>query len=123
MAFELVAQPLAAFERWLAHQRTPAEAPSDPQAGMGREVFKRHCANCHHVREADSSSWPQGIGPDLTHLASRRLLAAATVPNTQGHLTGWVADPQGPKPGAHMPPTSMSPQELHAVVAYLHTLK
>ena len=41
----------------------------------------------------------------------------------KGNLYGWVADPQAVKPGAKMPPVGLEPGELHAVVAYLETLK
>jgi cytochrome c oxidase subunit II len=61
--------------------------------------------------------------PDLTHLASRRTLAAATWPNTRGHLGGWILDPQAAKPGSLMPPTLLPPDELHALLAYLESLE
>ena len=38
-------------------------------------------------------------------------------------LYGWIADPQAIKPGSKMPPVGLEPNELHAVVAYLETLK
>ena len=34
-----------------------------------------------------------------------------------------VADPQTAKPGNNMPYVGLSPEELHAVVAYLETLR
>ena len=43
------------------------------------------------------------VGPDLTHLASRRTIAAGTLPMSEGNLYGWVADPQSIKPGTKMP--------------------
>lgn len=123
MAFEVVAEPVPRFEQWLARQAQPAAVPQQPQAARGREVFARACANCHQVREPGESIAPEGIGPDLTHVAGRRMLAAATLPNTHGHLAGWIADPQAPKPGALMPPVPLAPEELHAVVRYLDTLE
>ena len=61
--------------------------------------------------------------PDLTHIASRSTLGAGTLPNTVGHLAGWIADPQSIKPGNRMPPPGLSGSELQAVLAYLETLK
>ena len=61
--------------------------------------------------------------PDLTHIASRRTIGAGTLPNTQGHLAGWIADPQQIKPGNRMPPTGLTGEELQAVLAYLESLK
>ena len=62
-------------------------------------------------------------GPDLTHFASRRSIAAGMMPMSEGNLYGWVADPQSIKPGTKMPTIGLEPDELHAVVAYLETLK
>ncbi|EOH6285266.1 cytochrome c oxidase subunit II, partial [Burkholderia cenocepacia] len=52
MAFEVVAEPPAAFHAWLAAQRQPAQARA---AGAGAErrgqrVFAVRCAGCHAVR-------------------------------------------------------------------------
>ena len=55
-------------------------------------------------------------GPDLTHLASRRTIAAGTLPNTRGNLAGWIVDPQRIKPGAHMPPNMLEPKDLDALL-------
>ena len=63
------------------------------------------------------------VGPDLTHLMSRATLAAGTVPNTIGGLSGWIGNPQALKPGARMPKTYLSGPQLSAVVSYLETLK
>ena len=78
------------------------------------------CVMCHAI-----SGTPAGsrIGPDLTHLASRKTLAAGTLPNTPENLTGWIVDPQVIKPGARMPPNQFSGPDLRALVAYLETLK
>jgi cytochrome c oxidase subunit 2 len=75
---------------------------------------------CHAI-----SGTPAGsrIGPDLTHLASRRTIAAGTLPNTRGNLAGWILDPQRTKPGTRMPPTQLEPADLHALLAYLESLK
>jgi cytochrome c oxidase subunit 2 len=62
-------------------------------------------------------------GPNLTHVASRLSLAAGTLPNTRGHLAGWIVDPQLQKPGNNMPPNLLGPDELHALLSYLETLR
>jgi cytochrome c oxidase subunit 2 len=62
-------------------------------------------------------------GPNLTHVASRRTLAAGTLPNTPANLASWILDPQKHKPGANMPANPMSREDLAALVAYLGTLK
>ena len=54
---------------------------------------------------------------------SRQTLAAGAVPNDKSGLSGWIANPQALKPGAEMPATFLSGQQLSATVAYLETLK
>jgi cytochrome c oxidase subunit 2 len=84
-------------------------------------VFQRSaCAVCHTVRGTEAGG---ALGPDLTHVASRAMLGAGVLPNTHGNLAGWVANPQGIKPGVIMPAVPLRPQDLHAVVAYLQDLK
>jgi cytochrome c oxidase subunit II len=120
MAFVVVAEPRAVFEDWLAREAADAAEPTEESAALGQEVFlSGTCAACHTVRGTSASAT---VGPDLTHLASRRWLAAGTVPNTRDSLRGWVTDPQGVKPGARMPPTSMSRAELEALLDYLESL-
>ena len=63
------------------------------------------------------------MGPDLTHLATRGSIASGTLPNTRGHLAGWVSDAQRIKPGNHMPPNSLKGGDLQALLTYLETLK
>jgi cytochrome c oxidase subunit II len=62
-------------------------------------------------------------GPELTHLATRRTLGAASMPNTRGHLAGWILDPQGVKPGNHMPPHQFTGEDLRALLDYLRSLE
>ena len=63
------------------------------------------------------------IGPDLTHIASRKTLGAGALPNTRGNLAGWIVDPQAFKPGNKMPPIILAPDDLQALLAYLESLK
>jgi cytochrome c oxidase subunit 2 len=74
---------------------------------------------CHTIRGTDAGS---RVGPDLTHVASRNMIAAETLPNTVGALAGWVVDPQRIKPGTQMSPNPLAPDDLQAVVAYLQSL-
>ena len=95
--------------------------PTSPLAQAGYNyMITGPCAACHNI-----GGTPAGgrVGPDLTHLASRRSIAAGTMPMSTGNLYGWVEDPQSIKPGNHMPTIGLEPKDLHAVVAYLETLK
>jgi cytochrome c oxidase subunit II len=120
MEIRVIAEPPAQFQAYLAHLRQPASSPSSDQAKHGQQVFMSHaCASCHTIAGTSAGG---RIGPDLTHIASR-LVVAASVPNVHGELQGWVADPQGMKPGNRMPRVPLSPDDLEDVVAYLESLR
>lgn len=78
------------------------------------------CVMCHAIAGTPAGS---RIGPDLTHLASRKTIAAGTLANTRENLTGWIVDPQVIKPGVRMPPNQLSGADLLALVSYLETLR
>jgi cytochrome c oxidase subunit 2 len=78
------------------------------------------CPACHRVRGTDASGT---VGPDLTHLASRRTLASGSLPNTVAHLGGWIAAPQAAKPGVRMPDMPPAGEDLQPLVAYLRGLE
>ena len=121
MALLIVAEPRDSFDRWLAHQRDSARTPADSVEARGQEVFlASSCVMCHTVRGTPAGS---RIGPDLTHFAGRRTIAAGTLPNTRGNLAGWILDPQRIKPGNHMPPNQLAPDDLQALLAYLESLR
>lgn len=117
----VIAEPPEQFAAWYENQLRGAAPPADTLQQKGQQVFlSKGCVMCHSVRGTQAGS---RIGPDLTHLASRRTLAAGTLPNTRGHLGGWVTDPQRIKPGVKMPPNPLAADELHALLAYLESLK
>jgi cytochrome c oxidase subunit 2 len=117
MRLDVIAEAPADFAAWRAQQ---AAAAADGGAAMrGRAVFDQRCGVCHRVRGTDAGG---ALGPDLTHLMSRRRIAAGTLPNDRAHLMAWIADAQAFKPGARMPRLALSGDELAAVVDYLNTL-
>lgn len=121
MALLVEAEPNDAYEAWAAAQRRPGAEPVDAMALRGREVFVNgNCASCHTVAGTAARG---RRGPDLSHLASRRTIGAGMFPNNRGHLGSWIADPQALKPGVYMPPNSLAPADLQALLAYLETLK
>jgi cytochrome c oxidase subunit 2 len=121
MAFDVVAEPEAAFERWLGRMRQPAREPQNEVEQKGRDVFMNaRCASCHTVRGTEAHGQ---VAPDLTHLASRSTLGAGTLPNTSEHLGAWVRDPQASKPGNQMPPNLLTPDEMQRLLGYLETLR
>jgi cytochrome c oxidase subunit 2 len=121
MAFVVNVDSNTDFQKWWQHQLQPASAPTTPLAQAGYNyVTSRQCSMCHNISGTSASA---KVGPDLTHLASRRTIAAGTMPMSKGNLYGWVEDPQSIKPGSHMPTIGLEPNDLHSVVAYLETLK
>lgn len=122
MAFDVVSLEPDAFEAWRARQAAPAREPATPVLRDGRDLFRRAgCGSCHAVRgtEADGR-----LGPDLTHVGSRRSIGAATYPNNIGTLAGWIADVQHLKAGARMPSYGgLSGPELRAIAGYVESLK
>jgi cytochrome c oxidase subunit II len=121
MGFLVIADRPDSFATWLASQRDTASTPTTELTQRGQEVFlASSCVMCHTI-----SGTPAGsrIGPDLTHLASRRTIAAGTLPNTRGNLAGWILNPQRIKPGTRMPPNQLNPADLQALLAYLESLK
>jgi cytochrome c oxidase subunit 2 len=118
MAFLVVAQPRAEFDAWLARQRQSANM-TDPALAAGRSAFEFRCGTCHTVRGTQANGTE---GPDLTHLASRRTLAAVTLPNDVAGLGGWIVHSQSIKPGNLMPNVDLPREEFHAIMAYLRSL-
>jgi cytochrome c oxidase subunit 2 len=151
MGLDVVAQTPGAFEAWRQSQLQPAAAPVTAEALAGERAFVAHCGACHAVQGTDAKGQASGdfvgpvtaasiaaqaaspparhsstggvAGPDLTHLMSRSSLAAGTVANTVGGLSGWIANPQALKPGTQMPATYLSGPQLSSVVRYLETLR
>jgi len=121
MSLVVVVEPYADFIKWWDHQLQPAPQPTSPLALAGyKYVTSGPCSSCHNIGGTPANGQ---VAPDLTHLASRKSLAAGTMPMGEGNLYGWVEDPQSIKPGVNMPTIGLQPDQLHAVVAYLETLK
>jgi cytochrome c oxidase subunit 2 len=121
MALKVIAESPEQFEAWRQAQRSSSLPPATDSQKRGQQVFlTTTCVMCHAVQGTQANA---AVGPNLTHLASRSTIAAATLPNTRGHLGGWVVDAQAIKPGTVMPPNSLSSEDLQALLDYLQSLK
>jgi cytochrome c oxidase subunit 2 len=122
MAFYVVAEPEPAFERWLAREARPASVPTDPFLRLGYDMFFRGgCQECHAIRGTPAES---SVGPDLTHVGSRRSLGAGVVGNHIGTMAAWIAGAQDLKPGNLMPSMNVyTGRELRAISAWLESLE
>lgn len=118
MGFEVVASSKEDFERWRQNQLKGASYEALGNEA-GQRAFQKKCGICHTVRGTTAGG---RVGPDLTHLMSRATIAAATLPNRPGFLSGWIADPQHIKPGSRMPRLQISGNELAAIRDYLQKL-
>ncbi len=121
MALQVIAEAPERFTAWEDAERRPAATPVSPLARRGQQVFGAvACPLCHTIHGTEAQGQ---LGPDLTHLAARRTIAAGTLPLTAAALARWIADPQRVKPGTSMPPTPLAPDDREALVAYLESLR
>lgn len=120
MRFLVVAETADEFEAWANRMSRPIEAPEDPLAQEGLQVFMdAGCLACHRIAGTNATGQ---LGPDLTHVASRRTLGAGALENSIGNLSGWISDPHSIKPGVYMPASELSGPELQALLHFLGTL-
>ncbi len=121
MGFLVIADTPADFERWVARRTGAGTGPTSEKAAEGQRVFMREpCAGCHTIRRTEASGT---LGPDLSDFGSRQWIGSITVENTPANLAGWISNSQPIKPGNLMPPISLEPDEIDALVTYLESLR
>ena len=150
MKMELVSESPEEFEAWVEAQRRPAlgtgdtaapppqeaagegEAPppppEDPLGPELRQVLEAGnqaflasgCIACHRVAGTVAAGV---LGPDLTHIGSRRKIAAGILDNTPENMALWLRDPSSVKPGVLMPTLDLDEDTIRTLVAYLESLK
>ena len=153
MLFRTIALPEAEYQEWVAQQKMdtvgddgmPLHIPAGMDADLvktGAQLFRTNCATCHML---DSAMMNMGA-PNLSHFASRSSIAAGWFENDwedgegNAELFHWIKAPDEVKPGnfmwkgflstdgttVQMPgldQVSLSDEDVHALVAYLSTLK
>lgn len=120
MALFAVADTPQEFDDWWDHQLEGAKTPEAAIAAQGQADFILRCAICHAVRGTPAGG---RAGPDLSHLMTRKTIAAGTLPNTIGYLSGWIAEPQHVKPGNYMPNLDLNGPQLNRLRSYLESLR
>ncbi|MDQ3185800.1 MAG: c-type cytochrome, partial [Pseudomonadota bacterium] len=120
MALEVVAESVQDFEKWQDAQRQTASLSTTTNTDPGYKLFMDRCAGCHTIRGTEAAG---EHAPDLTHMNSRRLLAAGLLPNTPEHLMNWIINAQKLKPGSRMPSIALSETERSTLAAFLSTLE
>jgi cytochrome c oxidase subunit 2 len=119
MAMRVDADPPDRFRAWLANESKPLSAAAQQQPGY-QAFTQNQCASCHTLRGTSARG---RVGPDLTHLMSRKTLGALTIPNTRSYLGAWVLDPQQFKPGNRMPGLRLHGRELTDLLNFLEGLR
>jgi cytochrome c oxidase subunit 2 len=122
MALDVIALAPGEFDAWLAREAEPARAPVAEQEREGQRLFlAAGCGTCHAIRGTAAGGT---IGPDLTHLASRRSVGVDTLPLNAANVTRFIQDGQHVKPGNRMPEFRIFSAEEHAALAaYLLSLR
>ena len=107
------------FAAWVKEQQQPGA--QDPAVAAGRREFESQaCVNCHQVAGTAARGH---FGPDLTHLASRKTIAAGAAENTTENLERWIDEPDLIKRGSLMPAMHLTPDQVREITAYLNTLQ
>ena len=97
---------------------TAAATPSP--AAQGMNLFQsKGCAGCHTINGVSAGT----VGPNLSHLQSRKVFAGALFDLNDQNLRRWLRDPPKEKPGSVMPNLNLSEDEITNLIAYLDTLK
>jgi cytochrome c oxidase subunit 2 len=121
MALWIVVETQDEFNAWRQKQTQTAVMPSTDLARRGQQVFlSSSCVMCHAINGTPAGS---NVGPNLTHLASRSIIAGASLLNTRENLRQWITNSQVIKPGNKMPANTLSNENLEALLDYLQSLK
>ena len=90
----------------------------DPAAG--RAVMRAYgCASCHTIPGVPGAR--ATVGPPLTHLARRSVLAGLLA-NNPHNLERWIENPHAILAATDMPDMGVTPRDARNIAAYLYTL-
>ncbi len=119
MRLTVIAQSPVDFEAW-TKRLTSTPIPPSAETAKGLQAFTAAgCAACHTIQGVAFGV----IGPNLTHVGSRKTLAGGILQNTPEALAAWLKDPPRIKPGVLMPKLPLTDDQNAALVAYLRSLK
>lgn len=116
MSLRVIAMQPDAFDTWIAKERRrDATRP-------GHMLFtSAGCGGCHTIQGTGAEG---RIGPDLTDVGTRAMLAAETIANTPQNAALWISSGKSIKPENKMPEFKhLSPGELKLLGDYLASLK
>lgn len=118
MNFAVVVVSREAFEAHLRRLRRPAAVTEHE----GLDLFLANgCGACHTVRGTAADGH---VGPDLTHVASRRSIAAGVLPTTVDNIARFIRSPEHVKDAVAMPAFGMLPEEdIRSIAEWLGRLR
>jgi len=138
MGLRVIVQTEAEFDAWVAQQRigsplvnagvvapatdsAGAPLPPDSLMAVGAQTFQAAgCIACHAMVGTPLAGTTALLGPNLSHVGSRRTIGANMYANTPENLANWLRDPQGMKEGSLMVlPRPLTEDEITTLVAYL----
>jgi cytochrome c oxidase subunit II len=108
-------------------EETPPGEDPELDRAIGAELFiSKGCSGCHAINGLEGANG--AIGPNLTHLYSRKRFAGAVFELNDRNLRRWLRDPPAMKPmnpdnGQGMPNLGLTEDEITQLIAYLETLK
>jgi cytochrome c oxidase subunit II len=121
MHLDVIVESPSDYQAWYERQLQSPPPPTDPLEQRGQAAFMAGpCSLCHAISGTDASAT---LGPDLSHVASRRSLAAGALRNDASSMSAWLANPQAIKPGNHMPAMNLQGEQIEALTAYLESLQ
>jgi cytochrome c oxidase subunit 2 len=122
MAIAVIAMQSREFEAWLENEAMPAAGPTTDAGRRGKALFlAAGCGACHAVRGTEATGT---VGPDLTHVGSRRSVGVDALAMTPSNVARFVVDGQHMKPGNNMPPFRIfSEAQLDELAGYLANLR
>jgi cytochrome c oxidase subunit 2 len=108
----------------VAAQLAPAPVDTSALALRGEAEFRKvrepasnSCIACHTMQGISVGI----LGPNLSHVGSRTVIAGGILPNTAEGLARWLRDPPREKPGSLMPNVGLNDAEVAALVAFLQS--
>jgi mono/diheme cytochrome c family protein len=112
--FALILIAIALFAACNAEPRkTDAELGLNPEQAFGRRVYDARCAECHYAYSTSNLR-----GPSLAGLFKRPYMKNG-MPANDERVTDIIMIGRAKMPGFQQ---KLTPQQLEALMAYLHTL-
>lgn len=119
MDFQVYVWEEEELAKWKAAQEVVPPSPTEADAVAGEKIFfEQTCQNCHTIAGTAAEA---SIGPDLTYVSRRNILAGGAIENSTENLRTWMKNPQAIKPGCKMPNFNFSDTEVRQIVAYLES--